>query len=877
MSDHIEIKNRLAEYLSLKGIEYNKRSKTYRCMFHSDENPSATLYQNAGGHVLTCHVCDKSYDIFNICGQLENLSSFPEQLKSVKSALGIYNAEPEPRIGKDTSIHSESRRLSGGHVTLNIDDARKIYTRENIEKISGRTEWGEIKQTWKYLDRSGNVQALDVRFESVNPDGMTKKSVITFWYDGKKLQTKNYPILIYGLDRVYKSDDTCPVLIHEGAKCAEIGEDNINGDFINISWNGGAGKAHLVNWSILKNREVFILRDNDDPGLKAANDIKKQLPHAKIVNPPTSGKGDDIEQFLHIMSPGELTEYILKSSDITAPIPAEMSPDTPTSHPGDSKVAGFSEPFRILGLCEGEAHFIDEWGFYQHYKLEALSKGKLNNLANLNYWRSEYPAGRNGCAWDDAIDYVVCASKIKEFDTKRLRGRGAWRTGDKICYNDGLKVYGEPDPEMIYMKLKRKPIGLETKPADYNLIKRIRELIFDLSFDTKTDAVRTMGWAALAPFCGALEYRPTLLMTGESGHGKTKTQKLFIEKITDFFHADMRTSSEAGVRRMIDKDSKVVFFDEGGKENDKMKLNFDSIMSFIRSNYSDESPDGVKANMNGEGYVTYKLNSMFGLATTDPTIENVQDENRILRVHFVKPKHTADEWQAIETELTELLSKENCDAIRALIWSRLKVITCLTKKLVQLARNKTNRDYRSSYADMLLASAYMVVWCNTLEPTEEQITDMLDKYYAFQPVEANRSEVEEYIGRILDEVIEILHESGREKVTILEALNRINSGHILNDEGQYEEFSGKRRAAHIRTLQQYGIKLHHKGVHFANDNHLIKKITGLGKGYEKLFARHKGYVKHDDPISYSGGGSKRGTIINGLLDKSDVEKLEGVF
>jgi hypothetical protein len=178
---------------------------------------------------------------------------------------------------------------------------------------------------------------------------------------------------------------------------------------------------------------------------------------------------------------------------------------------------------------------------------------------------------------------------------------------------------------------------------------------------------------------------------------------------------------------------------------------------------------------------------------------------------------------------------------------------------------------------MLLASAYMVVWCNTLEPTEEQITDMLDKYYAFQPVEANRSEVEEYIGRILDEVIEILHESGREKVTILEALNRINSGHILNDEGQYEEFSGKRRAAHIRTLQQYGIKLHHKGVHFANDNHLIKKITGLGKGYEKLFARHKGYVKHDDPISYSGGGSKRGTIINGLLDKSDVEKLEGVF
>ena len=843
MPDLTEIKNRLAEYLSLKGIEYNKKSKTYRCMFHSDENPSATLYENPGGHVLTCHVCSKSYDIFNVCGQLENLSSFPEQLKSVKNTLGVYDDKIDTKF-----------------VTLNIDDARQIYTRENIEKISSRTEWGEIKATWKYLDRSGNVQALDVRFENNG-----KKSVITFWYDGKKLQTKNYPILIYGLDRLTDK----PVLIHEGAKCADIGQENLT-EFDNISWNGGSGKAHLCNWSILKKREVFILRDNDDPGLKAAEAIKKQLPHAKIVNPPTAGKGDDIEQFLQIMSPEQLTEYILKVSDITMPSHSEMSLD-------NIQGADFSEPFRILGLCEGEAHFIDEWGFYQHYKLEALSKGKLNNLANLNYWRCEYPAGRNGCAWDDAIDYVVCASKIKEFDTKRLRGRGAWRTGDKICYNDGLKVYGEPDPEMIYMKLKRKPIGLESKPADYNLIKRIRELIFDLSFDTKTDAVRTMGWAALAPFCGALEYRPTLLMTGESGHGKTKTQKLFIEKITDFFHADMRTSSEAGVRRMIDKDSKVVFFDEGGKENDKMKLNFDSIMSFIRSNYSDESPDGVKANMNGEGYVTYKLNSMFGLATTDPTIENVQDENRILRVHFVKPKHTADQWQAIETELTELLSKENCDAIRALIWSRLKVITCLTKKLVQLARNKTNRDYRSSYADMLLASAYMVVWCDTLEPTEEQITDMLDKYYAFQPVEANRSEVEEYINRIMDEVIEILYESGREKVTILEALIRVDRGTIENENGQFETFDGKKRMATIRALQNYGIKLHYKGVHFANDNHLIKKITGLGKGYEKLFARHKGYVKHDDPISYSGGGSKRGTIIKGLLEKSDDEKLQGVF
>ncbi len=858
MSDHSEIKNRLGEYLSLKGIDYDRKAKTYRCMFHADgENFNCKLYENIDGHVLTCFVCNKSFDIFNICGQLENLSSFPEQVESVKRTLGIMD-------------------MSMKYVSLTLDEARSIYTRENIERISKNTSWGEIKQTWKYYDKSGKIIALDVRFENEG-----KKSVLTFWYNGKSIQTKDYPILIYNMVMLDRYPDW-PVVIHEGAKCADIGTEQLCDNFIHTTWNGGSGKAHLVNWSILKNREVFILRDNDEPGLKASKEIKKQLPHAKIVNPPTTGKGDDIEQFLEVMSPEELTEYILKVSDITVSSNKNHDEKThaaenPSGNSDKTDDTGFSEPFRILGLCEGEGHFIDEIGFYQHYKLDSLGKGKLLNLANLNYWKGEFPAGRNGVAWDESQDYVVTASKLKEFDTKKLKGRGAWRSGTKICYNDGAKLYGEPEPEFIYLKDSRVNIGLDSKPAGRELLTRIRDIMFDLSFETKTDAVRTMGWTALAPFCGALEYRPTLLMTGESGYGKTKVQTLFIQKITDFIHADMRTSSEAGIRRKISKDSKAVFFDEGGKENDKMKLNFDTILSFIRSNYSDDSPDGFKANMNSDGYVTYKMSSMFGLATTDPTIENVQDENRILRVHFIKPKHTSDQWQAIENELIEILSKENCDAIRSLIWSRLKTITCLTKRLVQLARNKTNRDYRSSYADMLLASAYMVVWCDTPEPTEEQINDLLDKYYMYQPVAENRSEVEEYISRIMDEVIEILNDGHREKVTVFEALVRLNENKIVNEDNQLEEFGPKRKSAHIRTLQQYGIKLHTKGVHFANDNHMIKKITGLGKGYEKLLARHKGYVRHDDPVTYSGGGSKRGTIIKGLLDKSDQEKLEGVF
>jgi putative DNA primase/helicase len=859
-------KQSLRQFLSARGITITaKKPPTLRCpnpAHGGDVNPTAVLYDRQDVHMVYCPKCAESWSIFEVCGLLDNITAFPEKLKRVRESLNITHDEPE-----------KPEALSP--VALEIETARTIYTPAKLAR-QGR----EIKGSWKYLNRDGLVIALDVRYE--DPAG--KKEVITHWYDGETIQKKTPPVIFYNLPEALKSEK--PILLSEGAKCAELSRQLEY--FTPLSWSGGSGKVHKLSWFKFKNKEVFIYPDNDHPGMKAARIIKKQLPHAKIVKPCTDGEGDDIEQALKKLSLDELTAYILNTEndlpDEPPSGPLEPSRNPQTGHPPVAPDGGSSgtlspvspesgtlsgtQPFKILGLCEGEGHFIDEWGYYQHYKLDSLGKGRLNNIASLNFWRSEFQEGRS-IQWDDAVDFIINATKQIDFDIKRLKGRGAWRAGDKICYNDGRKLYGKPDPDSIYLKLERAPIGLESEPADGELLNRVKDIIFNLSFETKTDAVRTMGWTALAPFCGALEYRPTLLMTGESGYGKTKVQTLFIQKITNFVHADMRTSSEAGIRRKISRDSKAVFFDEGGKESDKMKMNFDSILSFIRSNYSDEAPDGYKANISSEGYVTYKMSSMFGLATTDPTIENVQDENRILRVNFIKPKHTAAEWQKIESELTEILSPENCNKIRALIWKRLKTITCLTKRIVQLARDKTNRDYRSSYGDMLLASAYMVVWCDCPEPTEEQIRSMLDKYYQYQQVEENRSEVQEYVDRIMDEIIEVQLEHRREKLTVLEALSR-----LYYEEDPSAESSiliSEKKRAYNETLKMYGIKIVDHGVHFANDSHMIQKITGLSRGYNKLLVRHPGYVKYNTPVTYSGGKSKRGTLIKGLIPERDSE------
>jgi hypothetical protein len=168
----------------------------------------------------------------------------------------------------------------------------------------------------------------------------------------------------------------------------------------------------------------------------------------------------------------------------------------------------------------------------------------------------------------------------------------------------------------------------------------------------------------------------------------------------------------------------------------------------------------------------------------------------------------------------------------------------------------------------------MVVWCNTPEPTEEQINDMLDKYYQYQPIEENRSESEEYVDRIMQEIIEVIHENAREKITIQECLQRSYDRHYKNDDGQVEEVSPKKASEYNRYLAMYGIKLIHPAcVHIANNHHMIQKITGMGAGYGKLFTRHKGAVKYDKPVTYF-GKSHRGTLITGLIVKQEKDKTE---
>jgi 5S rRNA maturation endonuclease (ribonuclease M5) len=835
MDKYLSERNRLEEYLNLKNISYNTKKKTYRCPNpnHIDENESAVLYKNATGHVLYCPVCSESWSIFEVCGFLEGLTEFKDKLKSVRKIFNIIEEKYFPFPEDKESINNQ------------------------IKNIAKNKKWGEIKGSWKYYNKKNEIIALDVRFENSGE----RKIIITFWYDGH-LTWQNTPVFIYNLHLI--SDDK-PILIHEGAKCADIGQKNFSG-FVNISWSGGCGKAHLADWSIIKNnKKIYILPDNDIPGIKAALKIKEQLPHAKIIKPLDSikEKGADIEQILQKFSPEEFIELMEEelmtsvSSTSLEPPPSNLQPE-PAKNISSSSIN--SVPFKILGIGDdGKAAFITEANRLVFNSLDSLSKNKLMVLANRDYWYENYKNKDGKISWETAIDDIIRIAQEKDFLIDDIRGRGAWRDGDKISYHDGYQTFGEHAKNKIYLRLPRQDIGIQDEPINPKITKKIKENVFKMSFETLSDAVRCLGWSAIAPFAGVLKYRPSILLTGPSGSGKSVLQSLLLKKLTNFLWVDAAETSVAGVRGKLKYDNGAVFFEEADKDTDKKKVQVNNIFSFMRANFTDDAPDALKGTKEG-GFTSYKMNAIFGFASIDPTVDHVADENRIFRINMIKPQN-ANEWKSLEDTLLKLLSEKNCRAIRALTWSKLKNIFALADRIVDIIREKTKKDFRSSYADSLLASAFVIIWDGIEKPSDEQLEKMLDKYFAYQPVEENRDDAEELIERLLDETIEILDSHERQKMTIMEALTKIYENELLEKEIQNIKLH----------VARYGIRIvDESNIAIANRHHVISKIINRGAGYNKIFKRHKGFVEGQRLVYFFDGGKpRRCTIIKNILQKKD--------
>jgi 5S rRNA maturation endonuclease (ribonuclease M5) len=299
----------LIDYIAAEGIEINTRKNPplFRCPSgtHDDNRASCVIYPER----VYCPVCGFKGDVFDVASALSGETEFVKLKDQIREALKIPK-QPAPV----SDIFTDKKKEPPTVVKLNIHQARNIYSFAAVGEFGKkmRSSLGRPVRIWPYKDETGAICMVDVRFES--PEG---KSVISMYYDGRRLRAANCPHMIWGLDKL-TARPKAPVVIVEGCKTAEALQEALPG-WVVVTWNGGTGRWDRPNWEPVKGRSVCIWPDDDQPGQMVAEKLSEMLDGAYVVpvyEPARKlkEKGADAVEVLQLLTPGEVKSWILDNA-----------------------------------------------------------------------------------------------------------------------------------------------------------------------------------------------------------------------------------------------------------------------------------------------------------------------------------------------------------------------------------------------------------------------------------------------------------------------------------------------------------------------------------------------------------------------------------
>lgn len=885
-TDVNQYKIRLLEYLQAKNIQIDtsKAKPLARCInpSHDDANPSMTIYDDQ----FNCNSCNAKGDIFDAAGLLTGSDKFPDKLKEVESVLGIVTtttAKPKRELFIPTIIPLEKGK------------ALEKYTEETVLKLAHfiykdrKFKIPEKPFGWfPYYDKNKLIDLVCVRFE----DEAGKKEVLSFYWNGKNIAMKSYPVLLFNRQNLAKTDK--PIIIHEGEKYVDIAEEKLP-QFTHTAWNGGGKKfGNIQALDILKGKEIFLLPDDDATGRETMKGLQGLLkgsiiiPHFKKARNKKK-KGADIEEILQTYSPEEITKTILNlriKDEITGEDNRICDDNgARNNHSSDMRSGGSGDndsDSKMLGIADdGRAYFLDYTNRMLSYELSTLTHGKLIDIFGLQHFltRNQKQDKLKPEEWLKEIDGIMHISKQIDFDLENCRGRGAWKDKNgNICYHDGKNTVGEFDPNWTFIRKSQRSIGLSSPDCAEGIRKEIMKICHNFSFKTKPDAMRLLSWAVLAPFGGALKWRPAILVTGESGTGKSTVLENIVHPISKYSPASGASSTEPGLRQMLANDSTSILLDEA-ENNAKNKDRIEAILSLMRVSTSDNAPPIIKGSTGGKS-MSFTVRAMFGFSAINASIDNVADDNRIIRINFIQKNNFATYVDDYERVTKVLLTEENCAGIRAFTWRNLDKIIKLGSRLEAVIQKVTKQNARYAAGESILLAANMVVWENMTGVIDDgQLFKYVETFYKDQKQESKRDEISEMIERLLDETI--LYGREKERISFRKILVDMKLYLDLKESDYEDVFSQGQIDAKIdisvykeyKTLiEHYGLSVHGKTreLAIAQNHKEIMKILALSNGYHHQLERHKTAIRTQEAVLIN-SRTRTCAILTGFLNFEEEE------
>lgn len=376
-------------------------------------------------------------------------------------------------------------------------------------------------------------------------------------------------------------------------------------------------------------------------------------------------------------------------------------------------------PFQVLGYNQGVYYYLPR-GSRQVVELRAKHHTKLDllTLAPHAYWERGFP-GPSGPKWDLAANALIRKCEgVGVYDSTRLRGRGAWwdvdhavlHLGDTLITNGlATPIMDAPPGAYIYEAAAPMPVKLGTplSAQDAHKIVQICELA---TWERPISAKLLAGCIAVAPICGALDWRPHTWLTGGAGTGKTWMMNKVVRRLLSHIAlVGQSTTSEAGLRQTLGNDARPIVFDEIEGVNEEAQRRIQNILTLARQASSEGGGAIIKGSPLGIAK-SYRIRSAFIFASIGVGLQQHADATRVTVLSLeqvdVKDPENVARFRRLEQLVADTLTDDFVQSFNARIIHMVPVIRANARTFAAAGAQAIGSQRLGDQIGALLAGAY---------------------------------------------------------------------------------------------------------------------------------------------------------------------------
>lgn len=559
----------------------------------------------------------------------------------------------------------------------------------------------------------------------------------------------------------------------------------------------------------------------------------------------------------------------LVAASIPVEVPEDDTPKEDEIEEPEDKPSPAALPFRPLGFDHG-VYFYLPAAAGQVITLTAAqhTKSHFLQLAPLEWWANGFGDEKGRIDWDSAQNAVMgaCISQ-GVYDPSRVRGRGTWADAGRVILHLGnrLVIDGRShaitklprDFSSLYFYENAKAIdgpGKDTLSDDIAL--SIRCIAERFRWETPASANLLLGWIALAPVCGALDWRPHIWVTGGAGTGKTTILKSFMKPLLGgMFEGATGGTTEAGLRGQLRSDAIPVVFDELEQNEQKDKQTVQNILALARI-ASSEGGKIYKGTTSG-GSNSFEIRSMFCCSSINVALIQRADLDRFCVLGLRKDQMDKDDWNTFEQQILEACTEENGRRLLARTLQHIPAIRKNARTLATALSKRFGQRFGDQYGT-LLAGAW------TLEPGGggelglQQAHEWINSMdWDSREVDSGDTDEMKCISHVLQSLVQV---EGGKRMSILELVQLAQHGVIYALPGRDQS------SDEVETiLGRYGLKVSGKTLAVANNSTnlqaILKDTPWSGNAYRQALRRLNGATASPTTVRFKGIGPARATLV----------------